>query len=405
MAAQGTITMMNVQNKPQLVSLSTKQGNQTGSDFSDVTWTMQDTIAATDQNFTAIVSLQSMVFFNTFQNITSGKNKLKILNVFEENSVLVTDLIEVIIPPGHYNVTTLLQFLNKDGTCNKKIGNYYYGLGVYQDSDYPPFTISTSDPLKLTVQPPTAGTTGVLGTMAAEHEYRGFYLLVDSETSSTMELLGFYDKNQSGSTTNTTPQTISGIAYNTVGFTVHHGGVGTNYSFSTPWIAPTTILTSPRTAVNCIYLAGPTAITISWEQVYANTRNSYDKLAKGDSIAIIPVSSAYGYKICYIPPEPFKILVPNFSVNTFRLVVRDANTGDQVDFQGAHWLATLKIEFCEIDNTYKSDTANEGIGRNVFPTLHHTVVDHNLPHSGTGGYTHIHSDHARKRRATGASAF
>ena len=385
--------MINVQNRPQLVSLSTKNAAIKSSDLSTVSWDMRDSISVIDSNFTAVVSLYSMIFYNTFANITANNNTLKILSTWTNNGVQENYIITVKIPTGHYDINGLVAYLNTDGVCNRNpvaagepYNNFYVGMGVYANTSYPPFQVSSTDSAKIVFQFPTAGNGGALQLNSANHVYTGFFLIVDDSTTPFLNLMGLLNYNEFGKTTNTRQVNSNGVTYTTIGSNVYTGGTGTLYSYTTPWVAPTGIETSQTKGINTISLGSPSALSVSWEQIFANTRMSSNGLNLGDTIAVVPISTAYGYKTTYQPPAPFKSVIPNFNINRFRIKVCDADTGEPVDFQNSDWLITLNIEFFEIDNTYKSERALEGFGRTVHPTLHTTNVDHTMPHSGTGGY-------------------
>lgn len=407
MSTFGTVQLLNVQSRPQLVSLSTKQGTQCDSTLSDVTWTMQDKIEVPGTNFTAIASLYSMIFYNTFANITSSNCTLKILSTWLDNGVAKSDTITVKVPVGHYDIISFLNTLNQEGVCNKATGGFYYGFGnvggtpqppAAQTSPYPgailPFGVSTSDPAKIIFNLPSAGISGAilsaLGTYNVAHVYTGFYLIVDTETIPLLKTMGMLVYNQSNVITNTS--TIDSLAV--IGFPVFTGGATTQYSFTYPWVAPTTILIKTGVATNCLDLGGPNALTVSWESMNTNTRLSSEGLSIGDCVAVVPVTGAYGYKVVYQPTIPFKCVLPNFNINTFQIKIKDAGTGTLVDFQNVPWIITFNIEFSEIENNNMSEMAAAGVGQVVMPTLHGIVRDHNLPFSGTSGYR----DSAKRHR-------
>ena len=398
MSSIGAIKVINVQNRPQLISLCTKSGTQCDSSLSDVTWTMRDSIGVIDQNFTAVISVYSMIFYNSFANILKDANILKVLSTFTVNGVVTNYIQTVTVPPGHYDINSLLAYLNTAGVCNGAApgdATYKYGLGVSGNASYPPFAISPADPSKLVVQAPTAGTTGILGVPAAAHIYTGFYLVVDATTTPLMTQLGLLETNQLSANTNIQIITSAGTTFSVLGFIPINTTTYYNYN---NYAVPTTIITASFAATNNINLGGPPALAIQWENMYANTRNSFDQLSVGDTVAIVPIMGAYGYKNLFQPPIAFKSIIPNFSINQFNLKIRDAATGNPVDFQGNDWLITLCIEFYEIDNSYMSETGQSGIGRNVMPLTNSAVMNHNLPFSGTAGYRHTHAmDNGSKR--------
>lgn len=399
MSSSGVVKLVNVQNRPQLINLSTKTATIRSSDLSTVAWNMRDSISVSDSNYTAVISLYSMIFYNTFANITASNNTLKILSTWTNSGAEEDYTITVKVPVGHYDINGLVDYLNGDGVCNRNPTNpaepyngYYVGMGVYGNSNYPPFKVSSTDAAKVIFQFPTAGNGGALATLVATHIYTGFYLIVDDTTKPFLCALGLLNFDEFGNTSNTFMISSKGVDYSVIGNFVYNGGAASDYSYISPWVAPSTIETAQTTGANSIALGSPTALAVSWEQIFANTRTSFNSLSLGDAIAIVPVTAAYGYKTVYQPPAPFKCIIPNFNINRFRIKVVDADTGLPVNFQNVDWSITLNIEFFEIDNEYKSERAIMGYGRTVHPTLHTTNVDHNLPHSGTGGYKKRRSD-------------
>lgn len=380
----GAVQVLNVQNKPALISLSTKYGDQYDSSLSDVTWTMQESISAADDNFTAVVSIHSMIFNNTFSNIISGVNDtLKVLSTFTVNGVLTYDIINVVVPAGQYNVDSLVAYLNS--SCNK-LDVYYYGLGVAQDSTLPGFEVQP-DNLRVIMSSPTAGTTGVLGTYNASHVYTGFYLIADVQTIPLLNTLGLLEVSTDGTPSNVTRIVATNVlAFQCIGFNILNGGASSKYSVQSVYVTPTTIEQAELMAVNTTELQGPAAISVSWEVATSNARESFNHLSTGNTIAIVPVTGSYGFRCVYEPQNPFKCIIPNFNVNQFHITLRDCETGSYVDFQGSDWVLNLAIEFFEMDNGHKSQQANEGYYRNVMPNMHNTVLNHTLPNSGTGGY-------------------
>lgn len=334
-----------------------------------------------------------MIFYNTLANVSTSNNTLKILSTWTENGTDKNYIITVNVPVGHYDINGLVQYLNGDGVCNRDpttanqpYTNYYVGMGVYGNTTYPPFQVSNTDSAKIEFQFPTAGTGGALNVNYAAHVYTGFFLIVDDETKPFLNLLGLLDYDEFGTVVNTFEVNSLGATYTVLGNRVFTGGAATYYTYTLPWTSSAPFEQSLNKGINSISLGSPTSLGISWEQIFANTRTSYSSLSLGDTIAIVPITSAYGYKSVYQPPNPFKCIIPNFNINRFRLKVVDADTGLNVNFQNVDWCVTLNIEFYEIDNEYKSEKAIMGYGRTVHPTLHTTNLDHTLPHSGTGGY-------------------
>ena len=95
---------------------------------------------------------------------------------------------------------------------------------------------------------------------------------------------------------------------------------------------------------------GPISLNVGMETISANSRNTYTSLSLGDTIAVVPILGGVGYKTVYEPANPSECFVPAFSVNVFKLSIKDSATGHLVDFRGIDWVITIKIEFVEINN-------------------------------------------------------
>ena len=352
---------------------------------------MQESIGVVDQNFTAAISVSSMVFLNSFFNIIEGGNTLKIVTVYRDAAdALQTDWIIVEVPIGNYSGVTLRDYLNTDNTCNTvTAGVWEWGLSKTTN----PFTVSPSDPAAFITNLPSAGTTGELGLMTAALQYTGVYLVVDAETRPLMKLLGFLQINSQGVATNPIDVTVrneedtADMHIKAIGQPIYNGGVGFPFNYDGNPYTVVALQPFSFSSPNNADFSSPNALNISWESIYTGTRNSFDNLSSGNTLAVVPIPNSYGDKCVYEPANPFKCIVPNFNVNQFHLIVKNADTGEKVNFRGNHWLITIIIEFYEIDNGYKSATAEEGLGRVVMPSMHSTLIDHNMPFSGTGGYT------------------
>ena len=395
----GAVQVLNVQNKPTLVSLSTKFGAQCDSSLSDVTWSMQETITAGDDNFTAVVSIHSMIFNNTFANIFAGENDyLEVLTTWTNNNIIEQNIIQITVPPGHYDVDSLTGYLSSKSSV---IGadTYYYGLGgtLSTTTANPGFKVNPTQSTQAVISPPTAGASGALSTYVATHVYTGFYLIINEKTRPLLNILGLLEFNQENFITNSVPvvgATVAGVVsqYSCIGFAVFNTGVLSTSVYS--YAQNTAVSTTEQKGINVVELQGPAALSVSWEVATSNARDSYNQLSTGNTIAVVPVDGMYGYRCIYEPNNPFKCIIPNFNVNQFKIIVRNCETGGLVDFQGSDWILNLCIEFYEVDNSHKSEMANKGYYRNVMPNMHNTNMDHTLRFSGTSGYN-------KKRRHSG----
>ena len=267
----GSVQVLNVQNKPALISLSTKYGSQCDSTLSDVTWTMQESISAADDNFTAVVNVHSMIFNNTFPNIVTGYNdKLKIASTWINTTYNASSVKVITIPQGQYTIDSLVAYLNTPGLSKEYYAPYSYGCS---------FSVST-DKTHVIMNSINGGTTaasdGNMGIWDVQHVYTGFYLVADSETIPLLNTMGFLEFGQDGQPSNTI-RVVQGAAANPIsypvqtsgtfqgiGFAVYTGGTGTYYNFTSPWTAPGATNTTFLTASNVPELAGTSALSISW---------------------------------------------------------------------------------------------------------------------------------------------
>jgi hypothetical protein len=420
MTSTGSVQMQNVLMKPQMISLSTSFAQQKDSTLSDVSWNLRDIIRVVDPNFTAVVSLYSMIFYNTFANITKSNKTLKVITTYNVNGVPFTPIIKtVVLPEGHYDLTTLLDYLNTAGVCNS-VGLYnngasvfYAGLGgqttqttaavaanptpilnttaTFGDS----FLVNSQDNSKLQLNSANAGG-GPWGVWDPLFEYTAVGLVYDDDTRGCMSTLGFTDFTY-GNSKPTNIASIVGTNLEGIVIPVYHGSGASKYRYVSPVAAgytTTVVEQGVSSVVNAINLGGPPCISVSWEQLPQAARNSYDQLSATDTFAIVPLAGAYGTKNVYQPALPFKVLVPNFSANEFHIRIKNSATGQLVDFQNIDWMLNIGIEFFEIENTLRSEAYHEGYGQTVMPLFHHEIMNHNLPYSG------VHGEHARRKRKT-----
>lgn len=379
---------------------------------------MTDMIKVFDQNFTAVVSLHNMVFYNIFDNITSNNNTLKILSTYKTSPTatsVVNNVITVQIPSGHWTAEQLLVYLNTPGLCNTintttGTGAPYwvYGMGFTGNTGTTQAAQDAwtwdSSRSKFLYSPPGAAASGIMTDALCydpTHIYVGFYLIYDSTTEPCLDTLGLlqYSNNiptnvvpvqgQNGNVQVISPN-VQYIDYQVYLNTQTH----TNYAFSQYiYVSPSQnsiynnkTIQAPAIPqsypYNTVDMGSISSLLISWEEISSTARNSCDSMTQGDTIAVVPVTSAYSNKITYEPKVPFKCMIPNFNINRFHLVIRDADTGLNVNFKGVDWMIALIIEFFEVDNGYRSERGQAGMYQNTMPLFHGEVMQHNLPLSG-----------------------
>jgi hypothetical protein len=357
----GTVPMVNMLNKPVTVVLSSSQATYRDASMSNVTFQLGQVLNTSDPNFAAELSLNYMSFYNTLKNITTLNNTFQILSIYTVNGTETYNIRTIVIPPDHYDVTTLIAYLNSNGICGS-IGSdgYFYGIGNYGTADataYPAFLLNPTSPSKMSINLPTAGTTGTLGTYNAAHVYRGFFLISNDQNDPFLDSIGYMSDATQDYLSYVTI-TWAGQQFNVIGNFCFNGGSGTKYTYTNPWAAPSGLVTKTVNANNVIGLGSPTALGININEVEGNSMVAYDNMSKGNTLATVPVSAPFSAKNVYIPANPAIAIIENFNVNTLSVKIRSVDTGELVDFQGSPWTLSIIIRFYEIENVTKSEAAN-----------------------------------------------
>jgi len=371
MPTQGVLPLVNVLNKPTIVSLNTQASDfDNGSALSDVTWRV-DTPISTPANYAAKVSVLSMNFYNSFNNITVHNNTFKVLTLWKDNAGVIHQ--EVFsnrkVPVNFYEIRDMRDILNSIGFLGGPVGGYNQGFGwttvsafELLDNDYR-FGLNAPEPAEM-------------GPVDLNHQYLGFYMVIDDETAPFMRKLGFAETDGTGS------YTTAGVIQNAtspdnravygIGFSYINDG--NNYQYADP-------NEIQIEAPNFINLPGPLALAVSLESVRSSIR--IDKgLREADTIAVVPVSGAFGVSCQYTPAHLFSSYVTNLDLPQFRITVRDPATNALVDFQGVGWVLNIKIEMEEIENGLQSNHGEAGIGQKVLPLFRHENPDHMHNYSG-----------------------
>ncbi len=375
--------------RPTPINFSTVYASVKDKSLSVCSWPVQDTIKPPPGNYAALVSVDNFVFYNTLFNITRLNNTLKIISVWADanNVIQPVDTITVTVPEGQYDNDSLLAYLGQDGICNRQSGGFYYGLGVNGDTDYPPFLLNEFQPTRVHFQPPTAGGSGgVLGKWStsgtpSSHQYIGFYLVHDDDTKALLNDMGLLDNsNDSSSPNNLIP--IPGTSYSGLGATVRHTNTDESYFYYGDSSSPTLVNNVQQflsILVSILNLSGPNALAISCEQLsaYSMMKNSYANFKSSGTLAIVPIVGSFGTKNVYQPTSPLFIYAPGLSINRFDFQIRNAITGALVNFNNAHWILTLRIEYVELAGP--SQTANLiGYGTVARPLVRSQVTHPNI---------------------------
>ena len=377
MSTVGSITMKSTLNPPIMLTLSSAQANVSSSSNNNCVFNVGSAIKATDQNYVCEISLDYMSFYNTIPNITSSNNILKILSLYTVNGVQSYNIITVTIPVGHYNVTTLMNYLNTAGICNNTTGGFYYGFGNGTNMTYPPFYLNPNDSSKLNIQLPNAGTGAgnTLGVYNAAHVYNGFFLLVDSTTIPFLNTIGYVYKTNNDYNNDLTINWAS-QTFSIIGAYVYNGGTGTDYSYIQPYVDPASLELANLTPINVLDMGGPTSITIAIQEISTDTLVSYNHLNKGNIIATVPISASYGSKNVYTPTNPAITYIQNLDLNSITVIIRSIDTGLPVSFQGTNWTIALKLVYYEIENAVKSEAAQGGVYKTTMPIFHNDRPQH-----------------------------
>lgn len=362
MTTVGTHPVLETQNRPTLVNLSSSSSQNTNSTKSSANWTLPFPISAEDDDFAAKVSLKSFSFYNTLnKNISERNNTLKIFTFVGG----VKKIITVKIPIGQYSIKTLLAYLNKDTICNKFTGgentdsSTFEGLGSVGDANYPPFFISPDDPTRICFQGcPLGSYQNPTGTPLynevyydSGNAYSAVGLLIETETIPLLYTLGFISEISAPErsfirfSNDSAPSPV-------LAFRIEKNGSENNYKYSDGTIT-NGVSTVIYKGVISMKLNTTSNIAVFLENISQSGRSSYEQFRPSNLLSVVPVRNGYGWRCHYEPANPFKAIVTNYTVNEVQILLLDAETGERVDFQGSNWNMTLEIEYYQIDNSKK----------------------------------------------------
>ena len=378
----GVIPLVNTQAKPQLISLSTGRTSDKDSSHARVTWDMNDGIEAPEKNWAAKVSVNSMVFTNSFRTLNRTNNRLKIYTTYKVSGVMQpAEISNIEIPEGNYNWETLQNQLNTfskwtsvpteyPGLVLGDEANYTYGLGYGVTVATEPAVSASFDSAKYSIIGPKPNTL----VYDADHEYVGFYLLWDDVTAPCMELLGFGAVQGNGAFTHVVSITdIPEDNVKGIGFKYTNDGVNYAYNGATN--------TTPTIEASNIFTLDPIqALNIKLDGVRGEIKSG-NQLPRNETIAVVPVNAPFGYRAVYQPPAPFKSVITDMNLTHITIRIEDADTGNRVDFYGANYVLNIEIEWFETDNVEKSEKSLSGEHKQILPLFHHENPNHLLPHS------------------------
>lgn len=364
---------VNLTRRPIQLNCNTRFASGKTPALDNVQWDLGSLIGTQNTNYSLMVSLIDMVFFNVFKNITKHNNTLKVVTVFKVNGVVNTNVITVIVPPGYYQIQQLLDYLNGAGVCNSTqtfvngitTYNAFLGLGgqltptvagvVNPDPDFPGFYLDSFDFSKIHFQSCPGGDGG-LGRFYPEFEYFQVGLVVDLDTAPFMSTLGLIDP---GGTSGPNFTSIQGSSFMGASIPIYHGTqAGTSmYTYVQPISADIQSGTEAdieaylSPIINVYRLGGPTGLSLSIKEFGgSNFLCSYQNFSSSGTIATIPIVGAYGNKNVWQTTFPVYTFINSASFNTLSATVVDTGTGIPVDFQGSNWEMNILIEFVEINN-------------------------------------------------------
>jgi len=361
----GSVPLVQSQYPPQLITLSTSTQKRATSSLNVVNWDIPVGLKCPNQNYATLVTLDSFNFFNTFNNIESSANTIKILSTWTDSGIKKESMQTIVIPVGVYSITSLLQYLNTQ--CVLFSGGYIYGLGnpELNNGAIPavlPFTLS-DDSTTINVNAPSL--TALAFTSTINHRYTGTYLVYDSTTKPLMQRLGICDIASSSYPSNT-------FLINT-SITPNLYGIGYIYLFSNPNYTYSNSANGTVKSPDVFQLNLVNNILIRMNWATANTLDAINGMNFTNTVALVPVSGPSGYRITFYPPKPFPILINNLSTTTIQIQLFNADNSEPINFKGVDWTMSFKIEYFEIDNTPKSENNLLGTYHTSLPYLHNSV--------------------------------
>lgn len=299
------------------------------------------------------VTLGSFTSFNTFPSISQnqGNNVCKILNVMYNAVTGVYDysrVKRVIIPDDHYDVNTLVAYLNKNGNYQETVtftgatpwtttvggaSILYLGFGFDGTNNIVGTTpilgfAVTPDNSRIVIQPPVTAAENAYSKVYNTgysitndpYVYAGLYLIVDNETSGFMESIGYSNKFTAS------PQ-----------ITPSYSGYGYNFSTS---VTPTTTSFTLIIGQQVIALSGPWMLYFTIDNMSTNSRCNDNLMDQLNIVDTIPVEAYYGGMISYQASLPKYQLVGDLNTVTLTVSIYDQNR-KLVDFRGTQWKASL----------------------------------------------------------------
>ena len=360
---------MNPQAKSQLVVLASARTPYKTDQLNDVRFSMTDIIKAPEQHYAAMVSLQSMNFFNTFHNITTANNKLQVVLTYEVGGDTYTSLQDrIAITPGNYDAVELAAAIEADPLFCAKLPAMANG-GAGGNLANMTMTISRN-----TAKASIVSNTLIQANAVTDINIRSIGFLADATTQPLMTILGFYDESGPGIYSDIQP--IFGTNFSGVVF--QYAGVAGALAYVVPpgnsmiTLAGANLLMEPPNLSNVVTTP---AIQVDLNGIRSDVKAG-SNLSRGATIAIVPVTSGFGGAVNFYPPNPHKSMVTDMYLSEFHISIRDASSGQFVDFNGIDWIISINIEWAETETSEQSDLALNNIPRKILPLYHSSTYDH-----------------------------
>jgi len=396
MSVVGTQQVVNTRTPPLWVSLNSAKGESNGSNLSEVIFDVDNAIKTPDSNFAAVLSIHSMSFFNSFNNITPKNNKLTYISTYKVGGEIQYAETDVFVLPDYYTSTDVNVVLNatqeaaaaggKNGfLSHKDDANFAYGMGhiavaggpgayVYTVSN--PFSMATNN--RRYILHATPATTLNLAAFDANHEYVGFYLAVNDSTLPMLRKLGFGNTGSNNAFLDakiiTEISPILGTSTNLYGIGFKYENNGTNYTHADGY--PVEIQSPNFLNMNTVL-----SLDVRVESLHTAVRTGVG-LRAGDTVGIVPVIGGFGTRSFFEASNPMSSIMTNLNMSRLKITIRDATDGQLVDFNAVNWVLNLKFDFMEISNGYNSQSGQDGVGQKVMPIFHHESARHFDAHSG-----------------------
>ena len=395
MSIVGTQQVVNTNTPPLWVSLNSAKGESNGSQLSEVIFDVDNAIVTPDSNFAAVLSIHSMSFFNSFNNITPKNNKLTYISTYMvAGGAIEYAETDVFILPDYYTAADANVVLNatqeaaglggKNGLLSHKdAAGYAYGmghiavsggLGAYVYTVTAPFSVAANNRRFLLHATPAAS----LDPVVAAHRYIGFYLAVNDSTLPMLRKLGFGNTGSNNAfldakiITEISPLPDTSTNLYGIGFKYDNDGV--NYTRASGYPAQ---IQSP----NFLNMNTVLSLDIRVESMHTAVRTGVG-LRAGDTVGIVPVTGGFGTRSFFEASNPMSSIMTNLNMSRLKITIRDATDGHLVDFNAVNWILNLKFDFMEISNGYNSQSGSDGVGQKVLPIFHHESARHFDAHSG-----------------------